>query len=66
MIEFKKKFSSNNFILFLYILFTILFVAVWIYQLFISKQYAMGIVLAFWQVVFTIAYLFCKRVIKAE
>ncbi|KHS56319.1 MULTISPECIES: hypothetical protein [Terrisporobacter] len=53
-----KKFSSNNFILFLYILFTILFVAVWIYQLFISKQYAMGIVLTFWQVVFTIAYLF--------
>ncbi|HBI91822.1 MAG: hypothetical protein E6356_16265 [Terrisporobacter othiniensis] len=54
----KKKSSSNNFILFLYVMFTILFVVVWIYELFISKQYATGIVLTFWQIAFTIAYLF--------
>ncbi|WP_297134981.1 hypothetical protein [Terrisporobacter sp.] len=48
--------DSNDFILFLYILFTVIVLIVWLYQIFVSEQYAIGMLLLFWQVVFTIAY----------
>ncbi|MEG0857373.1 MAG: hypothetical protein RSG52_12940 [Terrisporobacter sp.] len=57
----KRDFSSNDFILFLYISFSIIVMSVWIYQLFITKQYGIGMVLLFWEIIFSIAYfLFVK------